>query len=111
MQENYKNLGQVHPVAGILTDLYICNGTAAVISSINICNTSDNFMNEDTFRISHAVTGAADNIAQYLYYDIIIKGQDTFQCTPGISMAQNDVLRVYSTNGTCSFNLYGTELA
>lgn len=103
----YKVLGQSVPSATTLTDIYtVPASTSTVISSISICNTSST---ATTFRISVAVAGAANTNKQYLYYDVTIAGNDTFVATIGITLATTDVVRVYSTLATLSFNLFGSE--
>lgn len=64
-----------------------------------------------SFRVSVAIAGAADTPAQYLYYDIAIPGNDTFAATLGITLAATDVIRVYNTLATCSFNFFGVEIS
>jgi hypothetical protein len=55
------------------------------------------------------VNGASDTASQYLYYDIAIPGNNTFATTIGITLASGDVVRVYNTLATCSFNIFGVE--
>src|SRR3990167_4390031 len=102
MAQSYKNLSQTNPSAATLTDSYtVPASTSAVVSSIVVCNRS---ATATSFRISHALAGAADNNKQYIYYDVSIAGNDTFVFTGGLDMATTDVLRVYSTLATLSFS-------
>lgn len=110
MQESYKNLGQLAPPVNLLVPIYTCTKKAAVISSIVVANNSGAGGSSSNFSVSHAINGASDNIAQYIYVDIPIETQDTFTATIGLSLATGDVIRVYASNGNLSFNLYGTEL-
>lgn len=114
MQENYKNLGQVAPGGGVLTTAYTCAGQAAVISSIVVCNTSGSGGQPggtiDYLSVSHAVNGAPNSIKQYIYWQVELVPQDTFIATVGLSLSNGDVLRVESSFGNLSFNIYGTEL-
>lgn len=104
-----KVLGQLAPAATTLTALYTVPGaTKATASSIVVANTSSV---TDTFRVSIAIAGAADTIAQYIYRDVDVPGNDTFIATVGITLATTDVVRCFSTNGTLSFNLFGIEEA
>lgn len=108
MGEARKVLGQSNPVAATLTDLYtVPAATSVVSSSIVVCNRS---ATPTTFRISVAVGGAANENKQYLYYDVPILGNDTFIATIGITLATTDVVRVYATLATLSFNLFGVEV-
>jgi len=108
MADTIKTLAQSNPSAATLTDAYTVPGsTSAVISTIAIANRS---ATKTKFRISVAVAGAADSNEQYLYYDINIPGNDTFVATIGISLAATDVVRVYATLATLSFNIFGVEI-
>lgn len=103
-----KVLGQLNPSAAILTDAYVTPPlTTAVVSSVVVTNRS---AVATSFRVSVAVNGAVDDLRQYLYYDVPIDGNDTFIATIGISLASADVIRVYATLGTLSFNIFGIEV-
>lgn len=80
----------------------------ATVSSISVCNT--HATNLDTVRISVAIGGAADTIAQYICYNTDILPKGSFILTVGITMAATDIIRVYSLNGTSSFNIFGVEV-
>lgn len=108
MATTLKVLAQSNPSAATLTDIYtVPSATSAVISSINIANRS---ATATSFRISVAVAGAADNNKQYHFYDTPIAGNDVVSFVTGITMAATDVLRVYATLATLSFNVSGTEI-
>jgi len=105
MAEVRRVLGQSSPAAVTLTDILTVPAiTESVISSLVVCNRS---ATADSFRISVAINGAADAVEQYIYYDVPIPGNDTFIATIGATLDAADVVRVYSRNGTCSFNLFG----
>jgi len=109
MANAYTILGQSKPAAATLTDAYTVPGaTEATVSTLVVSNQS---ATATSFRISVASGGAADTSAQYLYYDITIPGNDTFAATMGITLAATDVIRVYSTLATCSFNFFGVEIS
>lgn len=108
MARTYKVLAQVNPSAATLTAGYtVPASTSAVISSITVANRSST---ATSFRISIAVAGAADDNKQYLYYDIAIAGNDSFAATLGITLATTDIIRVYATLATLSFNIVGIEI-
>ncbi len=110
MTESLKVLGQSNPAANTLTPIYTCgSGLGATCSSITICNQSPN--TTAYFNVSVAVGGAADNPAQYIYYQLPIDPYDTFIATIGFTLAQNDVVRVFATTGNISFSLFGCELS
>jgi hypothetical protein len=62
------------------------------------------------FRISVAVNGAADDNKQYLAYDADIEGNEIRELTLGATLGAGDVVRVYATLATLSFNVFGTEI-
>ncbi len=108
MPETLKVLDQTVPSAATLTDGYtVPAATSAVASTITVVNRS---AVATAFRISVAIAGAADTVAQYLYYDMPIDGNDSFAATIGITLAATDVVRVYATLATLSFSLFGTEI-
>jgi hypothetical protein len=107
MMDAIKVLGQLSPAATTLTTLYSAPAPA-VASSITICNQATSV---GTFRVSVRVAGAPDNAKQYIYYDQTLAAKSTFIATIGITLAPNDVVSVYSSSATMSFNLFGTETA
>ena len=108
MAETRKVLGQSNPGAATLTDAYTVPGaTQAIVSTISVANRS---ATPTAFRISVAVAGAVDDAKQYAYYDITIGGNVTFVSTLGITLGAADVIRVYATLATLSFNIFGVEL-
>jgi hypothetical protein len=107
MATSLKVLGQSNPSAATLDDLYIVPvGTTAVCSSIIVCNRSATMT---SFRVAVRPAGASISNEHYIYYDVLIGGNDTFIATVGISLAATDVVSVYATDATLSFNLYGQE--
>ena len=107
MATTLKTLAQSKPGAATLTDSYtVPAATTTVVSSLVVCNQS---AVATAFRISVAVAALADTPKQYIYYDIAIPGNDTFIATIGLTLGATDVIRVYNTLATCSFNFYGQE--
>ena len=108
MADTFLVLAQSKPVSATLTAAYtVPASTTAVISSIVVCNQS---AIATSFRISLAIAGAADTAAQYLYYDVSIDGNDTFVATIGITLGATDIVRVYNTLATLSFNVLGVQV-
>lgn len=108
MAEVPKNLGQVRPAAETLTPGYTVPATKrAVLSTIVVCNLG---VKVERFRVSHAILGVADALAQYLYYDEVIPGSKTFTITLGICAQAGDIIRVQSEEGMLAFNIYGVEV-
>ena len=108
MADTYKVLGQSDPVVTTLTDAYTVPAlTSAIISTITIANRST----ATSFRISIAIAGAADSNEQYIAYDVAIGANETQTLTLGITLGAADVVRVYATLATLSFNIFGVERA
>lgn len=103
-----KVLGQSYPSAATATTLYTCgvaNGT--VVSTINVANLSST---ADTVRIAVRPAGATLANQHYQTYGLTIAGNGgTFTWTVGATLANTDVVTIYSTNGTCAFTAYGQE--
>jgi hypothetical protein len=108
MTDTLKVLGQSNPSAATPTDLYtVPASTSTTVSSIVVCNRS---ATATSFRISVRVAGAGADNKQYLYYDVVIPGNDTFVATIGVALATTDVVTVYATLATLAFNLFGVEV-
>ena len=102
-----KVLGQSSPLATTNTTLYtVPAATDAVVSSIVVCNRG---ASETYFRVAVRPAGEAIADKHYIYYDAIIGGNDTFIATIGLTLAATDVMTVYATVATLSFNLFGQE--
>ena len=107
MSVSLKILGQSNPSAATLTPCYTVPAlTSAVISSLVVCNRS---ATATSFRIALQKLGASIANEHYIYYDVMIGGNDTFIATIGITLEATDVVSVYATNNTLSFNLFGQE--
>jgi hypothetical protein len=90
------------PSAATPTTIYTCPAsTTAVVGDLTICNRS---ATATTYRIARRLLGAVLADAHYLRYDITIDGNgaDTIS---GIALIATDVLEVYATLATVSFNL------
>ena len=108
MALTYKVLGQSAPTAATLTDLYtVPSATYAIINSVVVCNTGSS---STTFRVAVSKNAASDTLAQYVAREVQINGNSTTELALGITMDAADVLRVYSTSGTLSFNAFGVEI-
>lgn len=108
MAETRKVLGQSKPAATTLTAAYTVPGaTQAVVSTITVANQGA----ATSYRISIAIAGAADTPAQYIAYDIAIGATTTHTYTIGVTLGAGDVVRVYNTLASVSFNVFGVEIA
>lgn len=108
MARVYKSLGQVAPVAAVLTTLYTVPAlTQAILSSITVANRGGTTAK---FRVAHAVAGAADDVKQYLAWDIACPAGESYIFTIGVTLAAADVVRALSDTGLCTFNAHGSEI-
>lgn len=107
MPDTYKVLAQSNPGAATLTDAYTCPAvTQTIVSTITVANRS---ATPTSFRISVAINGAADAVQQYVAYDVVIGANESIALTLGITLDAADVIRVYATLATLSFNIFGVE--
>jgi glucose-6-phosphate dehydrogenase assembly protein OpcA len=105
----YKILGQVNPSATTATTLYtVPASTSTVVSTITVANLSGSAA---TFRISTRPAGASQTNAMYIAYDVTVGATDTTTLTLGLTLATTDVITVYASTATLSFNAYGSEIA
>jgi hypothetical protein len=105
----YKVLGQVNPSAATLTTLYtVPAATQTVISTISVCNQASAAA---TYRIAVRVAGSAISAEEYIVYGATVPASDSIFITAGITLGATDVLTVYSSSATVSFNAYGSEIA
>ena len=99
-------LVQLAPAATTLTDLYRVNpGNQFSLASLFVCNRGGS---STTFRVAVAPNGEVDATKHYLYYDLSITANNTFQFD-GLNLRANDVVRVYAGNTSLSFTLSGEE--
>ena len=104
----YKILGQSNPIANIQTILYaVPANTSVVASTLNICNQGNT---SSTFRIAVQPANATLSAKHYIAYDTVIPALDTIGLTIGMSLATTDVVSVYASANTMSFNLFGSEI-
>ena len=105
MPTTYKVLAQSNPSATTATTLYtVPASTSTVVSTITVCNQA---ASAGTFRIA-VRPGAATLAAQhYVAYDVAIAANDTTAITLGLTLATTDVVTVYASSATMSFNAYG----
>lgn len=107
MIESIGSLGQLNPSSVTLTTLYtVPADTQAVISTLVFCNLA---ASPAQVRVAIRVAGAAISNKQYLYYGLLLAGNDTFTATLGITLNAGDIVSVYATTGNIAFNLFGVE--
>lgn len=104
MTDVWGALGQSAPAATTLTDAYtVPVGKHSTIEVI-ACNRAG----AATVRVSHAVAGAVDATKQYLLFDFAL-GASATQSTVRFTASAGDVIRVYASSATVSFNVNGIE--
>jgi len=104
----YKVLGQSNPSAVTATTLYTCPAqTSTVVSSIVVANQGGS---SGTYRI--AVRPNAETLAakHYIAFDRTIGANVTETHTLGITVDAADVVTVYASSATMSFNAFGVEI-
>jgi hypothetical protein len=109
MADTYKVLGQLAPPATTLAVLYTApSGVQTQVSLLTVCNRS---ATPTTFRISVAVGGAPDSGQQYLYYDSTIGANETKSVGVGLTLRNDDVIRVQAGSDNLTFNAFGVEVS
>jgi hypothetical protein len=106
MADTYKVLGQSNPGAASLTTAYtVPAATSAIVSTIVVANRSV----ATSFRLAIRPAGAAIADQMYIAYDIPIGANATVTFTIGVTLATTDIVSVFATLATLSFNIFGVE--
>jgi hypothetical protein len=109
MATTYKVLGQSNPSATTATTLYtVPASTSTVISTITVCNQASTAA---TYRIAVRPAGATLAAQHYIVYGATVAASDTTTLTLGLTLATTDVVTVYASSATLSFNAFGSEIA
>lgn len=104
----YKVLGQVSPSATTATTAYtVPSNTQTVISTISICNRAST---SATYRVAVRPNGEVLADKHYFTYDAPISANDTVTLTSGITVDATDVITVYASSASVSFNIFGSEI-
>ncbi len=104
MADVFGALAQSAPAATTLTDAYTVPAGQRATVEVVMCNRSS----ATTVRLQHAKAGAASADAQYLLYDYAL-GANESKSTANFTLTATDVVRVYSTSGSVTFNINGIE--
>jgi hypothetical protein len=108
MAYSYKVLGQEIPAAGANVNLYtVPAGTSAIISTVNVCNQS---VSNISFRLSIRPAGVTGTSKHFIVYESPIPAQDTIALSLGMSLGNTDVITAYTSQGSVSFAVFGTEI-
>ena len=109
MATTYKVLGQSNPAATTATTLYtVPSLTSTIVSTITVCNQTSTAA---TYRIAVRPAGATLAAQHYVAYDVSLPGNATDTLTLGVTLATTDIITVYTSATTVSFNAYGSEIA
>lgn len=109
MPTTYKVLGQSNPSATTATTLYtVPSATQAVVSTITIANQT---ATAGTYRVAVRPAGATLAAQHYVAYDVSLPGNATDTLTLGVTLGATDVITVYASAATFSFNAFGSELS
>ena len=109
MAISYKVLGQVNPSATTATTLYtVPSTTESIVSTITVCNQA---ATAATYRIAVRPNGDSLAAEHYVAYDVSLPGNATDTLTLGITLGDTDVITVYASTATMSFNAFGSELS
>ncbi len=109
MATTYKVLGQSNPSATTATTLYTCPAsTQTVISTITVANQA---ASSGTYRIAVRPNGATLATEHYIVYDATVAANSTAAYTLGITIDASDVITIYASSATFSFNAFGSEIA
>lgn len=88
-------------------DLYtVPSSTQTVASTLSICNQGTSAF----VRVAVRPAGATLEAKHYVIFDAYVNQYDTTFFTIGLTLATTDVVTIYSTSNTVSFNLYGSEI-
>ena len=109
MPTTYKVLGQSNPSATTATTLYtVPAATQTVVSTVTVCNQTST---AGTYRVAVRVAGGALSASQYVAYDVSLPGNASDTLTLGLTLGATDVITVYASAATFSFNAFGSELS
>lgn len=101
-------LGQLSPAATTASTLYtVPSSTSTVVSTLVVTNQA---AAPATYRIAVRPAGAGLAAQHYIAYDSVCNQNDSVILTLGITLATTDVITVYSSTATMSFNCFGSEI-
>ena len=109
MATTYKVLGQDNPSATTLETLYtVPSSTSTVVSSLTVSNQA---ASAGTYRIAIRPNGESIEAKHYIAYDVAIGAKETHTYTVGLTLDAADVISVYASSASQSFNVFGSEIA
>ena len=109
MPTAYKVLGQVAPSATTATTLYTAPAsTQTVVSTIAVANQAGT---AGTYRIAIRPAGETLAAKHYIAYDSAITANNSTMITIGVTLNATDVITVYASSASMSFNAFGSEIS
>jgi hypothetical protein len=106
MADVIKVLGQAKNIVAEAALYTVPNLTQATCSTLVVCNRTSGAL---TFRVGVRKSGEGADDEQYLFYDTSLAANSTLAATIGITLDQDDAVRVDSSATGLSFNLFGVE--
>jgi hypothetical protein len=108
MANVYKSPAQLVPTANTLSTLYtVPSNTQVVTSNIHVCNSGSAIA---TVRIAVRPDGEEIELKHYLFFGLTVSANDTIQLGDGITMDASDILSVWASTASVSFNLSYAEV-
>ena len=101
----YKVLGQSAPSATTATTLLTAS-SATIISTLNVANLG---ATQDTIRIAVRPAGATLANQHYIAYGVPLAAGAVFSMQGGLTLANTDVVTVYTTTGNSVFSAFGSD--
>ena len=101
----YKVLGQSAPSATTATTLLTAS-SATIISTLNVANLG---ATQDTIRIAVRPAGATLANQHYIAYGVPLAAGAVLSLQGGITLANTDVVTVYTTTGNSVFSAFGSD--
>ena len=101
----YKVLGQSAPSATTATTLLTAS-SATIISTLNVANLGGT---QDTIRIAVRPAGATLANQHYIAYGVPLAAGAVFSIQGGLTLANTDVVTVYTTTGNSVFSAFGSD--
>lgn len=107
MADTIKVLGQSNPSATTNTDLYtVPSDAATTTSSLVVCNQTAGGV---SYRIAIRPAGEALALKHYIAYDKALAANESYPFILGMTLAATDVVTIYASSASMSFNLFGVE--
>jgi hypothetical protein len=108
MALTYKVLAQLNPSATTATTLYTTPAlTQTIVSSIVVTNQAGS---GGSYRIAIRPNGETLAAKHYIAYDRAIAANATETHTIGITVDADDIVTVYASSASISFNAFGVQI-